>query len=238
YQAGWRELGQSNLDGLVYASNEEEEITNWYMAQAARTHCEVADLFLLGENVQDPIAFNPILTADKAEFEISENLSLFATDRFNFHPGSRMFTPAEISKPRFGGLNPLDVPLGERVTLAGYDISIKSGHVEAVLYWDVKQVFDRNYQAFVHVIDQDGNLVTQHDSAPECGINPTTRWEPGTVVRDPHTINIPADWPADQPLRVLAGMYDLISQERLPVAGEPGNFVYLTEIKLDEVGGE
>ncbi|MFK7802986.1 MAG: ArnT family glycosyltransferase, partial [Anaerolineae bacterium] len=178
YQAGWRELGQSNLDGLVYASNEEEEITNWYMAQAARTHCDIADLFLLSENVQDPIAFNPILTVDKAEFEISENLSLFATDRFDFHLGSRMFTPAEISKPRFGGLNPLDVPLGERVTLAGYDISIKSGHVEAVLYWDVKQAFDRNYQAFVHVIDQDGNLVTQHDSAPECGINPTTRWEP------------------------------------------------------------
>ncbi|MEM9980008.1 MAG: glycosyltransferase family 39 protein, partial [Cyanobacteria bacterium P01_D01_bin.2] len=53
YQAGWRNMRQADLDGLVYASNEEAEITNWYMAQAQRTHCNTADIFLLAQNVQD-----------------------------------------------------------------------------------------------------------------------------------------------------------------------------------------
>ena len=67
--------------------------------------------------------------------------------------------------------------------------------------------------------------MTQHDSAPECGINPTTRWEPGTLIRDPHLLVLPTG----QPVQFMAGMYDLITQERLPVAGEPGNFVLLTD---------
>ena len=118
--------------------------------------------------------------------------------------------------------------------MAGYDLFVKSGQIEVILYWQVLQAFDRNFQAFAHVIDDEGNLVSQHDSAPECGINPTTRWEPGTVVRDPHAIAVSADWPSDQPLQLLVGMYDLISQERLPVAGEPGNFVYLDKIQVGD----
>ncbi|MFT5193071.1 MAG: hypothetical protein ACI9EW_000455 [Cellvibrionaceae bacterium] len=234
YQAGWRELGQSEMEGLVYASNEEEEITNWYMGQAPRTHCDTADPFFLANNVQDTVAFDPALISDKEETKVSQNLTIFRSDDVDVQLGSRMVTPAEISKPLFGGQHAVDVALGERVTLAGYDLIFENNRIQVVLYWVANDYLNRNFQAFVHAIDQDGNLIIQHDSAPECGINPTTRWEPGTVIRDPHTINLAADWPADRPLRLMAGMYDLITQERMSVAGEPGNFVFLGEIQLED----
>ncbi len=222
YQAGWRNLGQADLEGLVYASNEEEEITNWYMAQADRTHCGAADLFLLAENVQDEVAFASDILQRSARQTIGNGLYGYGAVT---ELGGRKFTPEEISKPRtFDGIR-LDVPLGEQVSLAGYRLLENDNGVEVVLYWDVHQYFNRNFQAFVHAVDADGNLVTQHDSAPECGINPTTRWEPGTLIRDPHSLVLPTG----QPVQLMAGMYDLITQERLPVDGEPGNFVLLTD---------
>jgi hypothetical protein len=49
YQAGWRAAGQlPAATTLPYASNEEEEITNYYMAQAERTHCANFHTFLSG----------------------------------------------------------------------------------------------------------------------------------------------------------------------------------------------
>lgn len=228
YQAGWRHLRHTELAGTVYASNEEAEITNWYMAQAQRTHCNTADLFLLAQNVQDEVAWNPSLQANKVEFIAGPQLQAFAADELMF--GTGRVTPGMIAKPKFGGRERLDVALGEQVDLLGYDLIERPDGVEVVLYWRANSYFNENYQAFVHAIDETGKLVTQYDSAPECGINPTTRWEPGTVIRDPHPLVFPADWPADRPLRLVAGMYNLITLERLPVAGEPGAFVALTEV--------
>ena len=229
YKAGWRRLGKlSALDQFVYTSNEEAEITNWYMAQAPRTHCSQADLFILADNVQDEVVFAPNLIENKVQREVSQSMTLLFSEGFEFRLGGRMFSAEEIRKPLTGGTNWVGVPLGEDVTLAGYDLILQSeNRYEVVLYWHAHDYFDRNFQAFVHVVDDEGNLITQHDSAPECGINPTTRWEPDTIIRDPHQIEMPADWSADQPFYLMAGMYDLLSQERLPVEGEPGNFVDL-----------
>ncbi|MEM9980344.1 MAG: hypothetical protein AAF808_22190, partial [Cyanobacteria bacterium P01_D01_bin.2] len=148
-----------------------------------------------------------------------------------FETGPGRVTPQMIARPQFGGRERLDVPLGNQVDLLGYDLIEQQNGIEVVLYWRANSYFNENYQAFVHAIDGNGELVTQYDSAPECGINPTTRWEPGTVIRDPHPLEYPADLSTDQPLRLVAGMYNLITLERLPVEGEPGNFVALTEVR-------
>ena len=247
YRAGWRDLGQLTAQsqnsvlehgtGLVYASNEEAEITSWYMAQSPRTHCDQADIFVQAGNVQDEVVYDPRVAAEKESIEISQNMTLFVSESIELKSGPRKMVPNEISKPEFRGGDLVGVPLGEAVTLAGYDlILIDESRYEAVLYWHAHDYFDRNFQAFVHIVDDDGNLIAQHDSAPECGINPTTRWEPDTIIRDPHRIEMPADWPSDRPFFVLAGMYDLITQERLPVADQPGNFVDLAgQLTLSEL---
>ncbi|MCA9923325.1 MAG: hypothetical protein KC421_13180, partial [Anaerolineales bacterium] len=58
YQAGWRAVGDLPL-ALPYASNEEEEITNVYMAQANRTHCPDFNTFILTQHVQDEVPYDP-----------------------------------------------------------------------------------------------------------------------------------------------------------------------------------
>ncbi len=228
YQAGWRQLGQTDMTGLVYASNEEEEITNWYMGQADRTHCDSADLFLLAENVQDEIVFNPSILENKTSAAVGPNMVAFVNERVDLVFGARRFRPEDIRKPiEFDQITGLDTPLGDRVSLLGYELIDRGELVEVVLYWQVHSYINQNFQAFVHAIDSNGELATQFDSAPECAINPTTRWEPGTVVRDPHPMLLPSD----ERVTLVAGMYDLISLDRLPVANEPGNFVFLTEFE-------
>ena len=58
HQAGWRVLAELlPVSAYPYASNEEEEITNWYMSQAPRTHCSNFQTFILAEDVQDQIPY-------------------------------------------------------------------------------------------------------------------------------------------------------------------------------------
>jgi hypothetical protein len=88
----------------------------------------------------------------------------------------------------------------------------------------------RNYQVFAHLYDGQ-TLWAQHDSAPECAIMPTTRWEPGQVIPDPHLIDLPANMPLG-PMPLFVGMYDLLTRDRLPVPDVPNNMVPLAEINV------
>jgi hypothetical protein len=102
--------------------------------------------------------------------------------------------------------------------------------VTVTLYWQALELIDRNYQAFVHLYD--GRLWAQHDGAPECGINPTTRWERGQIIADPHIVDLPTDLPEGS-IPLLVGMYDLLTETRLPVAGSPDSAIRLTELTVE-----
>ncbi|HEY72305.1 MAG TPA: hypothetical protein G4N99_03455, partial [Thermoflexia bacterium] len=57
---------------------------------------------------------------------------------------------------------------------------------------------------------------------PQAGRHPTDHWLPGEVVADPYRLELPADAPAGE-YRVLAGLYDLVTLERLPVTDANGS---------------
>ncbi|MFO7696187.1 MAG: glycosyltransferase family 39 protein, partial [Anaerolineae bacterium] len=61
YRAGWKAVealfAQGLLDG-TYASNEEPEITTWYVRSGLRTMCGAPDLYVVAETVQDEIAID------------------------------------------------------------------------------------------------------------------------------------------------------------------------------------
>ena len=146
----------------------------------------------------------------------------------------RWLTPAEARPSRYAGNVPLEVDLGSQIRLLGYDLETDDarpgGRVTVTLYWQALEPIDRNYQAFVHVYD--GRLWAQHDGAPECGVNPTTRWEPGQIVADPHIVELPPDLPAGS-IPLLVGMYDLLTEERLPVTGSQDDAVRLDELRVE-----
>jgi hypothetical protein len=243
HQAGWR-LASDLLppEAYPYASNEEEEITNWYMSQAPRTHCPDFQTFLLVANAQDEIPHRPEWLESLFLWqEITVNgdvtLQIFGREPANavsshaVDQSARWLEPETVRPTTFRGDHPVEVNLADQVILAGYDLepatAVPGEQILVRLYWQALAPFDQNNQVFVHLFD--GQVRAQDDGAPECALNPTTRWEPGQIIVDPHLITIPADTPAGS-LQLLTGMYDLITQVRLPRSDTLGDTIYLTDI--------
>jgi hypothetical protein len=251
HQAGWRVVADLlPTTAYPYASNEEEEITNWYMAQAPRTHCPDFQTFILTEHTQDEIPYERTLLGGlDLQYRVTVNGHL-AMQIYGRQPiaevrtieaalASRWLAPADVAPPLFTGAYPVEQTFGDnQVRLLGYDLNtwaVSPGQdLVVTLYWQALAPFDRNYQTFVHLL-VDGEILVQHDGAPECDINPTTRWEPGQVIPDPHLLHIPADAGAG-PAELITGMYDLLTLDRMLVAGENTDVVFLDKLAIGELG--
>ncbi|MEM7802105.1 MAG: glycosyltransferase family 39 protein, partial [Chloroflexota bacterium] len=256
YQAGWRTVGPQIAEAseqkfrFAYASNEEFEITGWYTAQAPRTHCDHFDVFVLAENVQDAQPYNDEVIDQLTPQFVGMVESQVKIQRLSAEPasdGNILFevsdavlwrTPAEVARPRGGGLRSVDAQYGDLAALVGYDLDLSQaspgGEAVVTLYWRGLRPFERNFQAFVQLFDpQTSEVVAQFDTAPDCAVQPTTRWEPGQIVRDAHPVDLPTTLPSGTELQVLVGMYDLLTIERLPVNGDPGGALHLTDMLID-----
>ena len=245
YQAGWRAVSELPL-AMPYASNEEEEITNIYMAQANRTHCADFETFILAKNVQDLIPYDPAwLDGLFLQHEVRVNgrstIEIYgreetAVTTIEANDSRRWLLPEDVAAPALTGSSPVDLVLGEgQVKLLGYDLDIENaaqgGEIRVTLFWEALLPFVEPHQVFTHLV-ANGELVAQHDSAPECNMNATTRWEPGQVISDPHIIDIPADFAA-QSASLFVGMYNLETLVRLPVLELGGDAILLDEIGFE-----
>jgi hypothetical protein len=244
YQAGWRVLDKLHI-ALPYASNEEEEITNVYMAQANRTHCPNFATFIRAQGVQDSIPYDPVwldrmyvqaevVINGRTTLQVYGREAVTAVQTIQAKGNHRWLTPKEVAVPHLTGANLVGIILGdEQVKLLGYDLNsdnaVPGGSVTVTLYWQSLAPFASNYQVFTHLYD--GELRAQDDSAPECNINPTTRWEPGQIIVDPHQIYLPPEMPVGE-IPLLVGMYDLLTKDRLAVPGELSNAIKLTAVDV------
>ncbi|MEA3337306.1 MAG: DUF2079 domain-containing protein [Chloroflexota bacterium] len=104
------------------------------------------------------------------------------------------------------------------IQLLGYDISprrIRSGEgLEVTLYWRTQQEIDTDYTVFVHVVDDQGRLVGQHDAPPDMAGYPTSRWRVADIVPDRHRLSIPPDAPSGD-YTIHLGLYRPSTGERL-----------------------
>jgi 4-amino-4-deoxy-L-arabinose transferase-like glycosyltransferase len=108
--------------------------------------------------------------------------------------------------------------LGNSARLLGYDISASAQSGQALditLYWQALGELERNYTRFVHLLNEEGQLVAQRDSVPGEGQYPTTIWVKGEILKDNTQINLPAELPP-APYRLIVGFYDPATWERLP----------------------
>ncbi|MGQ9683501.1 MAG: hypothetical protein ACUVX9_13250, partial [Anaerolineae bacterium] len=121
---------------------------------------------------------------------------------------------------------PLEAELGEQIRLLGYDLAETAAQPGAVLhltlYWQALRRPERDYTVFVHLLDAQGAVRGQHDSAPLNGRRPTTGWVPGEVLVDTYDIPVAAN-AAPGPHRLEIGLYYPASGARLPVTrgGQP-----------------
>lgn len=115
--------------------------------------------------------------------------------------------------------HPLDVQLADGVTLRGYDLAptrVQAGDVlTTTLYWQARTAPSKDYQVFVHLTGKSSEPLAQGDAPPLMGDYPTSLWAEGETIADPHPVMVPSDLSAGQ-YRLLVGMYDLQTMERLP----------------------
>ncbi len=124
--------------------------------------------------------------------------------------------------------------LGDAITLLGYDLSVEADQIDLTLYWQTSGSLERDLTVFVHLLDEQDQLITQQDSQPNGGRYPTTAWAAGVPIRDVYSL--PLSQPAPPgPYTIRLGMYAWPSLERLPVMRDgvdQGDYVVLGPVDL------
>jgi hypothetical protein len=90
------------------------------------------------------------------------------------------------------------------------------------LYWRALAPVDTSYTVFVQVVDDEGLKAGQIDRVPCDGDCPTTTWRPDDVIGEWYDLPIYPDAPPGR-YRLVVGMYNLATGERLPRLDAQGN---------------
>jgi|GEM_PF-2397288 len=133
--------------------------------------------------------------------------------------------------------HPTQVIFGETIALEGYDISPAQAQVgEAfyiTLYWHSLTAVSESYVVFVHLLDGNGNLVSQVDELPFAGQWSTNSWQVGNRLADRHTLLLDSALPQGE-YTISVGLYNPTNMERL-AAQSPESLVRDNAVSLAEV---
>ena len=141
----------------------------------------------------------------------------------------RRFEPPRVAEAA-------DVTLGDPPTfrLVGYEIPSREARpgddLAVTLYWQSLIEVDHNYTIFVQLLNADWRVVAQQDRQPLAGEAPTSTWLQGEFLSDAYHLHLPADLSPGE-YRVIAGMYEASSGQRLPVSAG-GDFIELGMVRI------
>ncbi len=143
------------------------------------------------------------------------------------------FKLAPRKKAHYEWQNEAEYRFGDQVALRGFDIQEDDlqpgGALLLSLYWQVLEAIDKDYTVFIHLLDDSGAVLAQQDTPPVSGSYPSSLWEKGEIVQDPHDIPLPSDLPLGH-YRLALGLYSLESMQRLPITDAQG--VRLTDDRV------
>jgi len=130
------------------------------------------------------------------------------------------------------------VTLGDVAMLVGYDVAPtrSADELGVTLYWFALRDVGENLKAFVHLLDESGKLVAQHDGDPVGGFSPTTRWQMGELIADQHRVALPPGLVSGR-YALKAGLYYSDPPRNLPTdTGTPDHRVDLGVLELGAGG--
>jgi hypothetical protein len=155
-----------------------------------------------------PTDLSRLLTLDEEAMPVEETLSVGVKVKPPLEPGQLSIQ------------HPLQVNLGDQVTLLGYDVSpeaVQPGQsLDLTLYWQTRREMTKDYTVFTHLVAADGRIVAQQDNQPVEGRYPTSIWDTGEIVVDQYHLSIAPDAPGGE-YHLEVGMYLLSTLERLKV---------------------
>jgi hypothetical protein len=146
---------------------------------------------------------------------------------YNAQPVNSTIAEVKVMPLRPPQLDPaytLDVDFANLIALKGYDLTAEPPGL--ILYWQALAPMSENYMVFIHLLDDQGEVVAQIDGPPLQGNYPTSRWSPEEVIPDRR----PAPAVAPGSYRVLVGWYRLADGQRLPLADGSGDSISLDQI--------
>ncbi|MDX2160199.1 MAG: glycosyltransferase family 39 protein [bacterium] len=141
----------------------------------------------------------------------------------------------------FQGVPPADVVIGGFTRFLGYDLGgleIWPGRpLYLTLYWEVLAQAQADYSIFIHLRDAEGRLLATWDgpvAQSALGYYATQFWEPGEIIRDERVLRLPEGVnPVGQGLQFWIGIYEPVSQVRLPVTAD-GASVASRDVLVDD----
>ncbi len=117
------------------------------------------------------------------------------------------------------------------IQLTAYGLNRRDDGLQLTLDWTAVDQPEQNYSWFVHLLDNNGQIIQQQDRQPQGDYSPTTTWQPGDHIKDHLFFPIgtgtdTAGW------QIRIGFVDPITGDRLPTidpVGEkiPDNFMLL-----------
>jgi hypothetical protein len=132
----------------------------------------------------------------------------------------------------------VNLPFGPHITLLGYATNaaaVRPGDVlQVTLFWQTAQPLADRYKIFLHLVNEQGEIVAQRDSEPGGGLIFTTAWPPGERIVDNHGILLPMEM-VDGRYALRLGLYDLADPAaRLPIFTPDGerDFILIETFSL------
>ena len=124
--------------------------------------------------------------------------------------------PADPSGANVVGARFADEILLEAAKIAPSLAAAPGDTLDVTLYWNALKQPTADYTVFLHLSDEEGELVAAHDGMPVNDRLPTQAFPPGTLIADTHRLVLPDDLTPGV-YQLKTGMYLLESGERLPV---------------------
>ena len=140
------------------------------------------------------------------------------------------------------------IELGKEIRLLGYDLSCPENMASAdclnsneklhlALHWQPIGHPMADYTVFTQLIGPDGLVWGQQDNQPQAGRYPTTSWDLRDKVVDRYDLELRKGAPVGE-YRLIVGMYDLKTGQRLAAVDKEGNHLADDAIMLTSINVE
>ena len=128
---------------------------------------------------------------------------------------------------------PLTFPDGASVTLNEISVAPYRSDKRVLAFlakWQTDSPLPENYQLFVHLYNEAGEMVLQQDGPPAQGRAQTTNWQPGQIITDRHALRLPDDLPPGH-YTIHFGLYRLSDFARATAADGQNEIVISVQVR-------
>ncbi|MGQ9628218.1 MAG: ArnT family glycosyltransferase [Anaerolineae bacterium] len=133
--------------------------------------------------------------------------------------------PPEVPYEAYPYQRTVMLDFGGKILLLGYDVERGPFHwagkdyLDITFYWQALRPMSKDYRVHLQLIDSESHILSESDALPVFNGFRTSAWEPGTILRDRHGLELAPDLPPGR-YKVSVRLYDPQNGEGLKVAGQ------------------